>query len=127
MSAKVLIGINKARQVVSHPDWVRENLDLDVDARIDPVLVTPVTDVEKSAFTLLKDQYVWPLDDFNDWSMRALATIRELRRDFPGSGDLAWRAEAAEKIESAGIDIEGIRTYLQERSGSSTLTRVGET
>jgi hypothetical protein len=125
-SEGTVIPIKKARQVMSHPVWIRNNLDFDDGAHIDPVLVTPVIEVDESAFSILKDKYVWLLDDFNDWALRALGTIRELRRTFPGSGDLAWRAEAAEKIESAGIDVEGIRAYLKERTGSSVLKKIAK-
>lgn len=118
-------GINKARQLVSHPEWIKENIQLNDDAKITPVLITPVVETDEPAYTILRDQYIWIRTDFNAWAMRALALIRELRRGFPGSGDLAWRAEAAERIERSGIDAEGIGTYLEERRGEVVLKKVG--
>jgi hypothetical protein len=102
------LDVTKARQVASHPNWVKERLKLPDSVKIFPVLVTPVAKAGRDAMTHLKDVYVWKLDEFRAWANTALRIIRELRRDFPGSGDLAWRAVAAEKFQSNGLDANSI-------------------
>lgn len=101
--------VTKARQAASHPNWIRENVpSLAKDADIFPVLITPVTVADKDAMPHLKNVYVWPLAEFRVWAKNALQVIRELRRIFPGSGDLAWRATAADRLQAAQLDANSI-------------------
>lgn len=118
-------SIAKARQLMTHPKWIAENVNLNEDAEIISALITPIVETEESALALLRDHFVWLKSDFTAWALRALAVVRQLRNTFPGSGDLAWRADAAARIERAGIDAEGIRIYLQERTGRAVLRKVG--
>jgi len=83
------LDVTKACQAATHPNWIREWLKLPEKANIISVLVTPVLKADRDAMPHLKDVYVWKLDEFRDWAKMALRIIRELRRDFPGTGDLA--------------------------------------
>lgn len=89
------LDVSKARQVSSHPNWVRQYLDLAPDARVVPVLVSSVTTADADALPHLNDVLLWPIDEFRGWAERALSAFRQIRNIYPGSpGDLAWRAEA---------------------------------
>ena len=45
----------------------------------------------------------------------ALAIVRELRRTFPGAGDLAWRTEAAGRFIHHDLDPDGLVAALRAR------------
>jgi hypothetical protein len=116
------LDVTKARQVATHPNWVRERFKLDEKAIIIPVLVTPVAKVDHDALPHLKDVYVWQIDEFREWAKTALRVIREIRREFPGTGDLAWRAIAAEKLQKAGLDGNSIAGALVLRTAEKVLS-----
>jgi hypothetical protein len=109
------LHLEKARQIATHPNWVRENLNLTVAARIVPVLVTPVHYADSDALPHLGDVLVWRLDAFLMWARNALSIVRELRSVFPGSGDLAWRAVAIGKYRENDIEPEKIIEFLEKQ------------
>ena len=106
--ASTVLDVTKARQAATHPTWIREHLKLPPDANITPVLVTPVEKTTRDAMLHLKPVSVWKLDRFREWANMALRVVRELRRQFPGPGDLAWRAIAAERLQKEGLDAHSI-------------------
>jgi hypothetical protein len=71
-----VIDATKARQVGSHPDWVREFVPGAADATIYPVLVTPAKKAKQGAVPHLGRVSHWDLDDFRAWGERALVTVR---------------------------------------------------
>lgn len=115
------LSATKARQVSTHPAWVRTNVTLDKDAEIVPVLVTPVTKAEAGARPHLSSVCLWPLKEFRDWAKDALAVVRELRRSFGEPGDLVWRAQAAEAFESMGLDAVSLLQKLKGRVAADEL------
>ena len=80
----------KARQVASHPAWMKENVPScqSPDVEIYPVLITPVSTVYPGTLPHLGKVYLWRLDEFKLWAREAMAIIRELRKTFGG----AWRS-----------------------------------
>ena len=94
-----VLDVRKARQVASHPAWMRKHIGAGTEADILPVLVTPVKKVKQSAVAHLDGVGLWPLDQFRDWAAEAISIIRELRRTFVEPGDLTWRATAAEAFK----------------------------
>jgi hypothetical protein len=115
------LDVSKARQVSSHPNWIRENVPGAGKGNIFPVLVTAVKTADTDALPHLKDVYLWNLEDFRVWAKAALVVIRDLRRCFPGSGDLAWRANAAEKLQSARLDPGSIAGMLVSQPAVTVL------
>ena len=114
-----VLDVRKARQVASHPAWMRKHIEFGAEADILPVLVTPVKKVKRSAVAHLDDVALWPLDQFRDWAAEAIAVIRELRRTFVEPGDLRWRATAAEVFKQGGLDAPSLRTRLQSQRADS--------
>ena len=102
------IDVTKARQVSTHPDWMRENIQASAQADILPVLITPVKKVKKGAAPHLKEVALWPLDEFRSWAGGAIAVIRELRTTFIEPGNLHWREIAAEKFKQGALDAVGL-------------------
>jgi hypothetical protein len=90
-----VLSATKARQVASHADWVKANLPELANAQIVPVIITPCSKAYKGAIPSLKRVRYWAREDFRAWAKTALQVLREIRRDFPGPGHLAWRATAA--------------------------------
>jgi hypothetical protein len=116
------LSIEKARQVTTHPNWIRQNLDLDSNAMIVPVLVTPVSVADEDALPHLQEVYLWDLSEFQDWAQSALSVIRDLRRAFPGAGDLAWRATAIAAYRKNELDPKGLLRYFTNRPAASLLS-----
>lgn len=118
------IDITKARQVSSHPAWMRANVERCVNTDILPVLVTPVGKVKKSALPFLMGVAFWSLRDFQDWARLALSTVRELRKTFVESGDLGWRQKAIEMFQQNGLGATGLFLQLQSRQAVTQLREV---
>lgn len=110
-----VIDATKARQAASHPDWMRENVPGAAQATIYSVLVTPATFAKEGAMPHLGRFSYWALDEFRGWAEQALIMIRDLRRSFVEPGDLAWRAQAAEALESVRADAPGLAAWLAKR------------
>lgn len=58
----------------------------------------------------------WSLEDFRRWANEALTVVRELWCTFPGSGDLAWRADAMKAAVTADSIPCPWRSYAGEGS-----------
>ncbi|GBQ90232.1 DEAD/DEAH box helicase [Acetobacter nitrogenifigens DSM 23921 = NBRC 105050] len=119
-----LLDATKARQVATHPNWVRKNVPLPAEATVTPVLVTPVTSMRSGAAPHLNEVLLWPLDEFRAWATQALQVLRDLRRTFTAAGDLAWRAEAARRLDEADISASALHARLQRQIASQALTEV---
>jgi hypothetical protein len=109
---ETIYSVTKARQAASHPEWIRENLPQLSKAEIVAVLITPCTRTTKGAIPSLKQVRYWHLDDFRAWMKNALQVLRDLRRDFPGPGNLAWRSTVAEKFKTANIAPQELKQML---------------
>ncbi|MEO6823529.1 MAG: hypothetical protein ABI167_02160 [Nitrosospira sp.] len=118
------IDVTKARQVASHPAWMRTNVEASAKAEILSVLVTPVSKVKKGAVSHLDKVCLWSLPDFREWAKNALVVIRELRKTFVEPGDLVWRASAVEAFEQNKLDACGLFEQLRVKSAASLLEAV---
>lgn len=118
---KSRLSVAKARQVATHPNWAHENLPLDPNAEILPILVTPVKSADREALPHLTSVYLWSVDDFRKWAKNALGVIRELRSTFPGPGDLMWRATAAQKYNDNKMSPRLIIEYLKSNIAKNSL------
>ncbi len=97
------IGANKVRQAESHPKWVKENLDLQNNATIISVIISPRSKIDKDAIAYAGDVRFWYKYNFMKWAHNAISTVTELRRNFPESGNLVWRAEVCEAYKKNNI------------------------
>ncbi|MBA3075064.1 MAG: DEAD/DEAH box helicase, partial [Anaerolineae bacterium] len=115
------LHIDKARQINTHPNWVKENLDVSEHVKILPVLITPTKKADVDALPHLRDVFLWPLDDFRAWALNAISTIRELRSTFTGIGDLAWRADAVAAFNKNMLSPRTLSDYLQKHIAADEL------
>ena len=116
-----ILDVRKARQVCSHPNWMRTTVEGAVETDILPVLITPVTKVSEGATHHLDGVAIWPLEEFRNWAREAIGTVRELRRTFYESGDLEWRARAVTAFKQSGLDAVGLHSKLRSKSWNSQL------
>jgi hypothetical protein len=118
-----VLGANKARQVHSHPAWMKAHVEeCRGDAiKIMPVLVTPATKVKESTLPHLDGVTLWALADFKEWAIRALAVVREVRRTFSESGNLAWRAQASAAFHQQGLDALSLYEMLKKMPAQEGL------
>jgi hypothetical protein len=119
-----VIDATKARQAASHPDCVREHVPGAAGGTIQSVLVTPAKKAKEGAAPHLGRVSYWGLEEFRDWANTALDTVRELRRTFTEPGHLAWRAEAAAKLEAIQADAPRLSTWLSGRPARDYLQTV---
>ncbi len=117
------LDITKARQVMSHPNWIRTHLTLARDATIIPILLTPVTKAKTEALIYLQEVAYWNLGEFRSWAEQALSILRELRRTFPGIGDVTWRDQAASAYIQYGLAPSVLLKRLQTSKASESLDR----
>lgn len=119
------LSVSKARQVSSHDKWIRSKLQLNPDARIVKVLVTPVSSIDAEAVPFVGDVLCWNLLDFRAWSDTALDRVRQLRVGFPEPGDLAWQANAASVLAGNQIAPDYLVAMLANRVAAKVLRPVG--
>jgi hypothetical protein len=119
-----ILDATKARQVASHPAWMRANVELAADVQIVPVLVTPVTTAKEGAMPHLNEVALWSIDNFREWAERAVACVRELRKTFSEPGDLVWRAATLERFEAEGLDAPSLVARLSARKAAKYLKSV---
>lgn len=115
------IDATKARQAASHVDWMQENVPEAKGAKVLSVLVTPAKRATKGAAPSLKKVAYWPLDEFRNWAVRALAVVREVRASFVEPGDIDWRIKAAEAFESNGLDAPGLHEKMSARMAADRM------
>jgi hypothetical protein len=107
------LPISKARQAALHQNWIKNKLSLSPSAKIITIIVSSVKTIDKEAVPFLGDVYFWDIGLFREWVLKSLTVIRELRTNFPGSGDLVWRADAISKYKANKLDPEGILSILK--------------
>ena len=118
------LDVTKARQVSSHPSWMRANVEASANSDIHPILITPVKKVKQGAVAHLDDVALWTLDHFRDWAVNAISVVRELRTTFVEPGDLVWRVTAAHAFEENGLDAPGIVAMLRSQPAAESLEPV---
>ncbi|MBN9662256.1 MAG: DEAD/DEAH box helicase [Acidobacteria bacterium] len=109
---ETVFSVAKARQAALHPQWLRNKFPDLAGTEIIPVLITPCTRTTEGAIPFLKEVRCWPLDEFRSWAKSALQALRDLRRDFPGAGNLFWRTDAVEKLKTARIAPDVLKAML---------------
>ncbi len=115
------LSVTKARQVATHPNWVKENLPLDKKAEIVTVLVSPVSVADPAALPHLENVCFWDIDEYRAWSKKAVSVIRELRKTFSGSGDSGWRDNALKAYQSNTMDPVSLVKMLKANSAAELL------
>ena len=115
------LDVKKARQVSSHPAWMVANVPASQNAKILPVLVTPVKKVSSKAVAHLTGVALWPVKDLQQWAQNALATLRQARRTFFESGDLTWRENAAELFQQNDLSARPLFDKLRKMPAAKYL------
>lgn len=106
------LDATKARQVTTHPNWIRTNVPEATGLQILSVLVTPVSTARSGAIPHLENVCLWKLDEFRKWAVNALTTIREVRTTFSEPGDLTWRENTARRFREEKMTADDIANML---------------
>ena len=109
---ETVFAAGKARQAALHPEWLRNKFPQLAKAEIISILITPCTRCTSGAVPFLKQVRYWHRDEFRTWMKQALQTLRDVRRDFPGPGNLAWRTATAERLKAAKIAPQELKGML---------------
>jgi hypothetical protein len=109
---ETVFGANKARQASTHPKWIKKKVPGTAEMDIKPILITPCVKAKSGADPVLEEVFYWRLDMFRTWASHAISVLRDLKGTFPGEADLAWRAEAASRLEKEGLSIGAIFASL---------------
>lgn len=107
------LSVAKARQVSSHPDWIRANLNMAEDGIVIPVLITHAMARAREAAPYLGNVRIWSATAFREWVTRTLQVIRQLRMDYTEPGDLEWRANAATALATAAVSPAALKFHLE--------------
>lgn len=118
------LDVTKARQAMSHPNWIRTHVEQSAGCTFFPTLVSPATGIRSAAVPHAQGLRYWKLDDFLVWAQKALETVRELRTTFLEQGDLVWQADAAIKLTDCGLDFASVVKYLDGKLAVDCLIHV---
>lgn len=116
-----LLPVNKARQVASHPTWLRQRFGLGDEINVIPVLISAISGAVPEATVHLQNVAFWRTQDFRVWTTNALSIIRSLRTTYPGPGDLFWREEAMAAYAANGMDPASLAQRLVPLRGAATF------
>jgi len=108
-----LLGVVKARQVASHPKWLRNRFSLGERCQIIPVLVSEIKGADEEAALQLDEVAFWRTEEFRVWATNAVNVIRRLRSSYPGPGDMFWREDAMTAYAANGMDPFSLKQRLQ--------------
>lgn len=106
------LSVTKARQAMSHSDWMRANIPDSTECEFFTVLVTPATKISSAALVHASGLLYWELDNFRSFATDALQIIRQLRASFFEQGDLIWQSEAAEILKNQEVDFASIKKFV---------------
>lgn len=76
---ETVFGANKARQVSSHPKWIKKKITGTNEMDIKPILITPCVKAKSGADPVLEEVFYWRLDAFRTWAFNAISVLRELK------------------------------------------------
>ncbi len=115
------VPIDKIRQANGHEGWIRDHLDLDEDATVFTILLTNREKIDQDAHVHLENIFYWNLGEFQEWAHNALSINNELRSKYTETGNLTWRAEAAQKYSDNFISPGSLKGYFLLRSAKKKL------
>jgi hypothetical protein len=115
------IDVTKARQAMSHPEWMKANVKSCGGAKILSVIVSHRSRMKQAARPHLEKVAFWSLSDFQKWAHRALEFLRELRKEFSEPGDLSWRAFASKEMIARGFDARSTFKMLEKLIAAKRL------
>ncbi len=86
----------------------------------------PCTTTTKGAIPSLKQLRYWHRDEFRAWAKKALQALRDIRREFPGPGSLAWRISAVGKLKEVSIAPAEMNRMLAKTAAEAMQVVTGQ-
>ncbi len=115
------LSIDKARQAAGHERTIRKHLELDVDAKVVTILVTPAARAAKEALQHLEAVYFVSLGDYKAWARRALEEVRAIRATMGGNADFESRRQILNSLLRANLAPESLITFMTSKLASRAL------
>ncbi|MEM9773110.1 MAG: DEAD/DEAH box helicase [Chloroflexota bacterium] len=117
------LGVNKARQVATHDNWIRANVQgLDPSAEIIKVLVTPAQKEVHGSSVHLHDVYLLTPDEFREWAKHILTVLESLRIGLSKEGDLTWRENAKKVLINKDLTPKSIAKFLKKQNAANAIS-----
>lgn len=115
------LSIRKALQAAGHERTIRKHLDLDADAEVFTVLVTPAARAAAEALQHLGAINIASLEDYKAWAHRALEVVREIRASTGGNADFEWRSSTLDALKRGKIAPESLVGFMSSKLASEVL------
>lgn len=117
----VKVDATKARQASTHPNWIREHLKPHSECKIVSVMVSTAHGAHAGAKPHLQSFGFWKFESYCDWVRTALSCLRQIRRIFPGTGDLLWRSEANDLLLKHSLTLPQLAGRFETELASEIL------
>lgn len=98
------VPVKHTRQAASHSKWIRDNVELNSEAQVHTVMITPATTIHADVPTFAEDVGWWQIDEFREWARNAIGVLRSLRVTFTGPGNIAWRDQVRQELLDHKLD-----------------------
>jgi len=115
------LSIDKARQAAGHERTIRKHLELDANAEVLTVLVTPAARAADEALQHLREVHVVALANYKAWAHRALEVVREIRATMGGNADFESRKRTLESLLKANLAPESLVRFMASEVASEAL------
>lgn len=102
------VPVRHTRQAASHSKWIRDNVNLNPNAEIFIVMITPAVKIHKDVPSFADNVGYWHLDEFRSWALNAIGVMRRLRVSFTGVGQVSWRETVQEALIKNSLDPKSI-------------------
>ena len=116
-----VLSAMKARQAMSHPDWIKMHEEVTSETEVICVVVSPAQSAKAGAAHVLHHFSFWALTDFRTWAENALACLRKLHSNFAHAGDMIWKVEAIEGFQQNQCSGLVLLNLLKEKVASENL------
>jgi hypothetical protein len=118
----VMISDKEVAEVVGYVQWMKaldgpSYVENQKDRDLACVLVARPERI-KGVGSDINSVLVWPVADLQQWMKSAFKVLREVRRDFSGSGDGRWRGSVAGRLKQEGLDATSLLRKLRTNSVS---------
>jgi hypothetical protein len=115
------ISISKARQAAGHERTIRKHLELETDATVITVLVTPAASAADEALQHLESVHYVSLDQYKGFTHNALEAVRSIRATMGGNANLEWRQQILDVLLRERIAPQSLIAFVTEKRASEAL------
>ncbi len=109
------VPVKHARQVASHPKWIRDNIALGEGSEIHAVIISPATKIHREVPTYADDTSWLHLDEYRKWAQNAINALRKLRASFTGPDSSSWRDVVRTDLRRHQLDPKSVVARFRQK------------